>query len=255
VRLCLDRTKVWCFRRGINPKYSDIDTYHMAACAIDTAVRNAVSVGVNLDKLALLDNFCWCSSNDPERLGQLKEAARACYDYAVAYSAPYISGKDSMFNDFSGYDEDGKAVKISVPPTLLVSSFGVTDDFRKAPSMDSKFAGDLVYVIGETKDELGASEYFAYLGESREAASEGFIGNNVPQVDADVNMRTYRAVEKAIEGGLLASCESVSIGGFGVSLARVAIAGELGMDLSIGSPDLRADFALFSESQGVCCNG
>jgi phosphoribosylformylglycinamidine synthase subunit PurSL len=248
--------------QGINARYGDIDTYHMAACAIDTAVRNTVAAGVNLDKLALLDNFCWCSSNEAERLGQLKETARACYDYAVAYGTPFISGKDSMFNDFSGFDEDGKPVKISVPPTLLVSSIGVVDDFRKSPSLEAKFAGDSVYVLGETREELGASEYFDYME---------FVGNKVPQVDAEKNMKTYRAVEAAIGGGLLASCESVSLGGLGVSLARAAIGGGLGMDLSLAempcasdaergaSADgsgaasggkCRPDFALFSETQG-----
>lgn len=230
---------------GINPKYSDIDTYHMAACAIDTAIRNAVSVGVNLDKLAILDNFCWCSSDEEERLGQLKAAAEACYDYATAYGTPFISGKDSMFNDFKGYNEEGCSVKISVPPTLLISSFGVTDDIRKSVSLDSKFAGDLVYVIGETKDEMGASEYYDYLGK--------YVGNKVPKVDAEKAMKIYRAVEKAMNEELIASCESLVIGGLGVSIARTAIAGELGMDLSLanlpGAEGLRPDHALFSESQ------
>jgi len=227
---------------GLNPRYSDIDTYHMSACAIDTAIRNAVSVGVNLDKLALLDNFCWCSSDEPERLGQLKEAAKACYDYATAYGTPFISGKDSMFNDFKGYDENGNSIKLSVPPTLLISSFGITDDYRKSVTIDSKFAGDLIYVIGETKEELGGSEYFDHLG---------FVGNGIPQVDAAYAMKIYRAVCEATSNGLLASCESISAGGLGVSLARVAIAGQLGMDLDIGkiAGEIRPDYALFSETQ------
>ncbi len=232
--------------QALYPKYSDVDTYHMAACSIDSAIRNAVSVGVNLEKLALLDNFCWCSSDEPERLGQLKEAARACYDYATAFRTPFISGKDSMFNDFKGYNAEGTCLKISVPPTLLVSSFGVSDDVTKSVSLDAKQAGDLVYVLGETKPELGGSEYFDYLG--------GFIGNSVPQVDAAKNMKLYERVSKAIEKGLLASCESVGLGGLGVALARKAIAGQLGMDLSLDylpkSEEMRPDFALFSESQG-----
>jgi len=236
----LDSVKGVVMSQGINPRYSDIDTYHMAACAIDTAVRGAVSVGVNFDKLALMDNFCWCSSDDPERLGQLKEAARACYDYATKYGTPFISGKDSMFNDFKGYNEDGEAVKISVPPTLLVSSFGITDDYRKSVSLDAKFAGDLVFVIGETLEEMGGSEYFNHLG---------FVGNNVPKVDAEKAGAIYRAVCEAIEKGLIASCESVAIGGLGVSLMRVAIAGGLGMDIDFGEIQSRPDYMLFSESQ------
>jgi phosphoribosylformylglycinamidine synthase len=128
--------------QGITARYSDIDTYHMAATAIDTAIRNAIACGGKLDHLGLLDNFCWCSSNDPVRLYELKRAAQACYDYAVAYGTPYISGKDSMFNDFSGYDASGKPVTISAPPTLLVSAIGVMEDVTKAVSLDFKQAGD-----------------------------------------------------------------------------------------------------------------
>ena len=240
----LDSKKGVVLSQSLYPRYSDIDTYHMAACATDTAVRNAVSVGVNLDKLALLDNFCWCSSDEEERLGQLKAAAHAAYDYAVKYQAPFISGKDSMFNDFKGYDENGEALKISVPPTLLVSSIGVSDDLRKSVSLDAKFEGDLVYVLGETKEELGASEYFDHLG---------FIGNEVPKVDADKAMKIYRALSKAIDEELVASCESVVLGGLGVSFARVAIAGQLGMEIDMSAVpmegDMRPDYALFSETQ------
>jgi len=136
-RPVLDSDKGVVISQGICPAYGDIDTYNMAACAIDTAVRNAVAVGANLERLALLDNFCWCSSDEPERLGQLKRTAQACYDYAVAYGTPFISGKDSMFNDFEGFDERGEAIKISVPPTLLISSIGVMEDSRKAVSLDA----------------------------------------------------------------------------------------------------------------------
>lgn len=232
--------------QAINAKYSDIDTYYMAASAIDSAIRNAVAIGAPLDYIALMDNFCWCSSNEEERLGQLKEAARGCYDYATAYGTPFISGKDSMFNDFKGYDEQGSSIKISVPPTLLVSSLAVMSDYRKAVTLDVKFPNDLIYVVGETNDELGASEYFEELG---------FIGNNVPKVDAVQNVKIYQAVEKAIQAGLVASCESVLLGGLGVALARKAIGGQLGLDISLENLPRRGkvtrpDYLLFSESQG-----
>ncbi|MBI2464297.1 phosphoribosylformylglycinamidine synthase subunit PurS [Candidatus Peregrinibacteria bacterium] len=241
---------------GINPLYSDIDTYHMAACAIDTAVRNAVATGANLNHLALLDNFCWCSSNDPERLGQLKEAARACYDYAVAYGTPFISGKDSMFNDFNGFDENGNPVKISISPTLLISSIGVIDNIENAVSLDVKMPGDLIYILGETSDELGGSEYMNFMNEKNqkqfftntpENASnsiekhiqnslENFIQNeikiNVPKVNAKTNKKLYEAYNHAIQKNLIASAQSVGLGGLAVALAKKAIAGQLGMDIS-----------------------
>ncbi|VVC03877.1 Phosphoribosylformylglycinamidine synthase subunit PurL [Candidatus Burarchaeum australiense] len=226
--------------QGLYPLYSEIDPYGMAAAAIDTAIRGLIAIGVPLDRLALLDNFCWCSSNEPERLGQLKRAAKACYDYATAFGTPFISGKDSMFNDFSGFDADNRPVKMSVPPTLLISSIGIHADVTKAVSMDAKCAGDLVYVVGETLEELGGSEYFAYLGSP---------GNNVPKLDANAAKARYEKLSSAIEQELVASAFPVSHGGLGIALAKVSIAGRLGMKLAIPQV-MRPDFYLFSESQG-----
>lgn len=227
--------------QGINANYSFIDTYHMAACAIDTAVRNTIAAGGHLDHLALMDNFCWCSSNDPERLGQLKASCQACYDYAVAYGTPYISGKDSMFNDWSGYDKDGNTLKISAPPTLLISSLGVLNDITKAISLDPKLPGDLVYIVGETKLELGGSEYYD---------QNNTIGNLVPEINADQAVKIYRAFSQASEQRLIASALSPSLGGLGITLAHMAIAGRLGLNINLSPlPQLdRLDHLLFSES-------
>ena len=172
------------------PSYSEIDCYQMAASSIDTAVRNLVASGVDIDKIFLLDNFCWCSSNDPQRLYQLKKAAEACYDFAKIYESPYISGKDSMFNDFKGYDEKGNLIKISVPPTLLISSIGLIEDVEKTISIDVKFSGDLVYILGETNDELGGSEYFA-LNKS--------VGNKVPKVDGQKNKKLDKELREMLK--------------------------------------------------------
>jgi len=237
--------------QGITAKYSQIDTYHMAACAIDTAVRNAVAAGCDIERLALLDNFCWCSSTDPERLGQLKAAAKACYDYSIAYKTPFISGKDSMFNDFKGYDESGKELKISVLPTLLVSSIGVIDDYNKAVSLDAKFEGDLIYVLGETKSELGGSEYFELMGNE---IKKQIVGNSVPKVDSLNALKMYKAINKATSKGLIASSIPINAGGLGVALAKMCIAGRLGalvelLKLNKSNNVVRDDFALFSESQ------
>ncbi|MBU0591379.1 phosphoribosylformylglycinamidine synthase [Candidatus Micrarchaeota archaeon] len=247
----LDSNKGVVCSQGINPSYSDIDTYHMAACTIDTAIRNAVAAGANIEHIALMDNFCWCSSNEPERLGQLKAAVKACYDYAVSYGTPFISGKDSMFNDFNGYDEHGNKVKISVPPTLLISSIAVIDDVMKAVSLDAKFEGDLIYVIGETKDELGASEYYAMLGEERQ--KKRYIGNVVPVVDAKTNKKIYAAFHKAVQNEIISSAQSVHRGGLVVALAKTAIGGMLGIGIELSKLSgtwTREDFALYSETQG-----
>ncbi|MFH2105679.1 MAG: AIR synthase-related protein [Candidatus Micrarchaeota archaeon] len=242
-KVVLDSPKAVGLSQGVYPSYSDLDAYYMAAAGIDTAIRGLISIGIPLDKIALLDNFCWCSSNEPERLWQLKRAAKACYDYATKFQTPFISGKDSMFNDFKGYDENDNPVKVSVPPTLLISSMGVIDDVKKAVTMDAKFEGDLVYVVGETNStETGASEYLASFGQ---------IGSNIPKLNASAAKKRYKKMSKAIKKELIASCYAVNYGGLGIALAKVAIAGRLGMHISLKlKKDVRHDYYLFSESQG-----
>jgi phosphoribosylformylglycinamidine synthase II len=236
--------------QGFYPYYSEIDAYRMAAASIDTAVRNAVANGANPDYLAILDNFFWCSSTEPERLGQLKKAAQACYDYALAYGTPFIAGKDSMFNDFNGYNEKGDPVKISIPPTLLISSIGVVDDITKVVSLDVKNPGDLVYILGETFDELGGSEYYAMMSEVKK---NNFQSNQIPGVDAKKNYTLYKAVYAAVSKRLLTSSISITKGGLAVALAKSAIGGQLGVEIHLNK--LPGKFstdhhALFSESQG-----
>lgn len=238
--------------QGFYPAYSDIDTYSMAACSIDTAVRNAVSAGASLDHLAILDNFCWCDSNNPYRLGQLKNAAEACYDIAVAYGTPFISGKDSMFNDFRGYNENFNEVTISIPPTLLISSIGVMEDIKKAVTLDFKFPGDLIFLIGDTENETGGSEYDALAGET--VSGKKYQGTNVPHVRPDLFKKTYRVVENAVSQELLVSCISIERGGLAVAVAKSSIGGMLGCHIELseiaGKALHRNDVYLYSESQG-----
>jgi phosphoribosylformylglycinamidine synthase len=244
VRPIFNSPQALTISQGLYPSYSEIDSYQMAGACIDTAIRNLISVGTNPDKIFLLDNFCWCSSNDPQRLYQLKKAAEACFDFAKIYEAPYISGKDSMFNDFKGYDGEGNPIKISVPPTLLISSIGLIEDVLKTISIDLKFPGDLVYILGETKDELGGSEYFS-MNKS--------VGNNVPKVNGLKNKKMYSDYYKASQSQLIASAISITRGGLGIALAKTALAGKLGIKISLTNLPgkvSRNDFALFSESQG-----
>jgi len=235
---------------GINPNYGDIDTYHMAACALDEAIRNAIAVGADLKHLALLDNFSWSSSDDEFRLAQLVRACKALYDYATAFGTPFISGKDSMFNDFVG-ELDGKPIKLSAPPTLLISAIGVIEDIEKAVTMDLKRPNNSIYILGLTKEELGGSEYFALMGE--EIKGERFIGNRVPHVNALEAKRLYEVLHRAIMGDLVESCHDCSEGGLAVAAAEMAFAGGIGMELELkkmpGAQQMkRDDFALFSES-------
>ena len=252
IRPVLDSRRGVALSQGVYPSYGDIDMYDMAGCSIDTAIRNIIAVGGTLDRLALLDNFCWCDSNSPERLGQLKEAARACYDYAVAYGTPFISGKDSMFNDFKGYDEHFNEVMISVPPTLLISSIGIVADVYRCQTIDFKFPGDVIYIVGSTDEELGGSEFLARMGER--LSGERYIGETVPKVDARRNIILYRAFEEAMKMGIIASSISVERGGLGVALAKSAMAGMKGCDVELAKVPLhrpmRDDSVLYSESQG-----
>lgn len=212
---------------GICPSYSRFDTYHMAACAVDEAIRNCVSVGCDPNKIAILDNFCWPDPvYHPEKtpdgkykLAQLIRANQALYDYSLAFGVPIISGKDSMKND---YKIEG--TKISILPTLLVSSLGIIPDLHKAVSMDVKSAGDLVYIIGTTKDELGGSEYAAMLGLEM---------GKVPKVDAASAKKSFQVLYQAICQGWVASCHDCSDGGLAVALAESAFAGEKGMEINL----------------------
>jgi phosphoribosylformylglycinamidine synthase II len=246
IRPLLDSCEGAVVSSGICPRYSDIDTYPMMACAIDEAVRNAVAVGGDPGRMVGLDNFCWPdpvqSEKTPDgeyKLAQLVRANKALYDYTMAYHVPCISGKDSMKNDFMA-----GAVKISVPPTVLFSVLGRIADVRKAVTMDCKAPGDVVYVVGMTHEEMGGSEYFAMHGE---------IGNQVPQVRAEEAKKLYQKLHRAIMEGTVASCHDCSDGGLGVALAESAFAGGFGMEVDLGKVPAegieRDDYLLFSESQ------
>lgn len=224
---------------GINTRYGDIDTYWMAASAIDEALRQIIAVGGNLKKAALLDNFCWGSPNKPEVLGALVRAAQACHDMSLAYGVPFISGKDSLNNEF---EYEGRI--ISIPYTLLVSAVGVMEDVNRAVSMDLKGMGDSLYIVGLTGNDLGGSEYFA---------AHNAIGNSVPRVDPQQAGKSYEALSAAMEKGLVRACHDCSEGGLGVALAEMAFAGGLGATIFLKSvprtgPVYRNDYLLFSES-------
>ncbi len=216
----LGQTRAIAVANGLAPSYSDIDPYWMAAAAIDEAVRNLVAVGAPLDRTAILDNFCWGNCNKPDRLGGLIRAARACYDLAMAYGTPFISGKDSLNNEFAVQGE-----VIVIPGTLLISAVSVMPDCRKAISMDLKNGGGAIYLLGTTREELGGSAYFAL---------RGLIGNHVPKVYAKQNRQLYAALLETMARGMVRSCHDCSEGGFAVAAAEMAFAGGLGMEVDVG---------------------
>ncbi|MEX0641554.1 MAG: AIR synthase-related protein, partial [Pirellulales bacterium] len=230
---------------GMNPRYGDFDTYAMAASAIDEAVRNCVAVGADPSRIAILDNFCWGDCDRPETLGSLVRAAIACHDVAVALGTPFISGKDSLNNEFSYLDAAGVKRSIAIPPSLLISALGQIADAGRAVTMDLKEAGNLLYQVGATKDELGGSHY---------ALVTGAGGGNVPQVDTAMAKRTFAALHRAIDAGVVRAAHDLSEGGLAVAVAEMAFAGERGARIELdkvaraGGVPADAAVLLFSES-------
>jgi len=229
---------------GMNPRYGDFDTYHMAASAIDEAVRNCVAVGADPARIAILDNFCWGDCERPETLGSLVRAAIACHDVAVALGTPFISGKDSLNNEFSYTDAAGRRQTIAIPPSLLISAMGQIDDVAKCVTMDLKQAGNLLFLVGETRDEMGGS-HFSLVNDLQDG--------QVPTVDPERARKTFAAMHGAINGGWVRACHDLSEGGLAVAAAEMAFAGALGARIDVkdvvGS-ERKAEpvVALFSES-------
>jgi phosphoribosylformylglycinamidine synthase len=240
---------------GVNPFFSDIDTHAMAQSALDEAVRRQLCGGARLDRIAILDNFCWPDPvASPYKMAQLVRACRGLDELARVYGTPLVSGKDSMKNDSTM-----GGVTISIPPTLLVSAIGRIDDVRDAVTLDLKAPGDAVFVLGVTRDETGGSEYFRWLGErdgrkARLGEPAPYVGNKVPRVRASETLPLYRALAEAIRRGLVRSAATPALGGLALAIARAAMAGELGVDLDLAaSPDLSQlppEVGLFSESNG-----
>ena len=232
--------------QGIYPNYTNIDAYNMAACSIDTAVRNLIVAGCELSNIALLDNFCWCSPENSEKLYQLKMAAKACYDLSLTFETPFISGKDSMYNDFNGYDKKNNKVKISIPPTLLISSIGIIKSYKELLTITPQNTNDFVYVIGRTGNEMGGSEF---------AKVFGLKNFNVPKVYKESAKENYNNFIKANRDKLISSAISVGMGGLAVALSKMSIASQKGLKINfsnintINNNETDDNHILFSESQ------
>jgi phosphoribosylformylglycinamidine synthase len=242
IRPVLDSSRGVVIGCGINPRYGDFDTYHMAASAIDEAIRNCVAVGADPTRIAILDNFCWGDCEKPETLGSLVRAALACHDVALALGTPFVSGKDSLNNEFRYEDASGEKQTITIPPTLLVSAMGQIDDVAKCVTMDFKEPGNVVFLVGKTKAELGGS-HFSLVNK--------LDGGQAPTVHPAMARNTYEAIHRAIQAGLIRACHDLSEGGLAVAAAEMAFAGGCGASLileDIAGEVADAAVALFSES-------
>jgi len=247
VRPVLDSRRGLAISCGMNPHYGELDTYHMAASAIDEALRNCVAVGADPSMIAVLDNFCWGYTDRPETLGSLVRAAIACQDVSIAMQTPFISGKDSLHNEFSYTDSNGNRQTISIPATLLISAMGQVPDVANCVTMDLKKSGNLLYQIGITGDHLGGSHWSLVTGGS---------GGKVPTVDTNIAKLTFTKLHNAISMGLVRSCHDLSEGGFATAIAEMAFAGGLGADIDVTAMEVAGDVddelldltLLFSES-------
>jgi phosphoribosylformylglycinamidine synthase II len=235
-----DSDKGIIISNGINFRFGFIDPYWMAASCIDEALRQIISVGGTLEEVAILDNFCWGNPDKPDRLGGLVRAAFGCYDTAKAYGVPFISGKDSFYNEFS---VRGKSTPI--PGTLLISAISVMQDVNKALSMYAKGAGNLIYVVGNTREELGGSHYYDLYKA---------LGNQVPKVYPQEAKQSFAALSQASAKGLVKSIHDCSDGGLAVALAEMAFSGGLGLETflvevpHIAPSGISNEAILFSES-------
>jgi phosphoribosylformylglycinamidine synthase len=224
---------------GINVRFGMIDPFWMAASCIDEAIRQIIAVGGDIKTIAILDNFCWGNPDKPDRLGGLVRAAQGCYKTAVGYQVPFISGKDSLYNEY----KLGKKT-IAIPGTLLISAIGLIENVTKTVTMDFKRGGNLIYCIGPTYDELGGSIYYD---------TYGYLGVSVPQVNAKIGLKIFNALSKAVRKGLICSMHDCSEGGIAVALAEMAFSGGLGITarldkVAYNGKSKRDDAVLFSES-------
>ncbi|MBU1056275.1 MAG: phosphoribosylformylglycinamidine synthase [Proteobacteria bacterium] len=253
IRPVLDSNKGIAFSQAILPMYSAIDAFHMTCCTIDEAVRRLICVGGSMDHIGGVDNFCWPNVqyhpvNNPDgkfKAAQLVRSCKALAKTCLSYEIPLLSGKDSMYVDGYLSGKYGESHKTSALETMQFSAVSVINDIHKCITMDCKIPGDLVYVLGETQNELGASEYYEHFG---------YIGLNVPQVFPVQFVKLYRALCEAIDKGLVASAHGIYRGGLGVHLAMVAMGGDLGLRVDIDCVPIngldRIDSIFFSESAG-----
>ncbi|MCK4226269.1 phosphoribosylformylglycinamidine synthase, partial [candidate division WOR-3 bacterium] len=220
---------------GINPLYGKQDPYRMAASVIDESLRNLVAAGGDIQSAVLLDNFCFGDVSDEKILGALLMSTKACYDYAITFGTPYISGKDSLNNFFT---EEKR--RFSIPSTLLISSIAVIPDYRNAMTSNFKGEGNLIYLVGETKDELGGSEFMCIMN----------VRGVVPSVDKRLAPIIFKKVSKGIREGLFLSVHDLSSGGLGVALAEMGFSNGIGCKVNLReiNRELRDDILLFSES-------
>ncbi len=216
------------------------DPYQMALCAIDECVRNLVCSGADPRRIAILDNFCWPSCNDPAHMGALVRACVGCYDGALAYRTPFISGKDSLNNQFTlPATDDQPARTIAIPYTLLITGVGIIEDLTRCVTSDLKKAGSLVCLIEPPAPPTLAQSLYADLFARDPHA-------HPQRADLTAGPHLAHAMARLIRSGMVRSCHDVSDGGLLCALSEMLIGAwstrePLGMELD--APDTDAAWA------------
>ena len=216
---------------GINPRIGRLDPWSMALHAIDEAVRNLVAVGADPGRVALLDNFCWGDPTKPDRLGSLVRAVEGCLEGARRYRMPFISGKDSLFNEFAGE---------AIPGTLLISALGLVPDLHRVVNSALTRAGHDLWLIGGASDRLGGSLVDDLLG----------IGDLRVPPAPDHPLERYTEVHRLIAEGSITAAHDVSDGGIAVAVAEMAIGGRLGVEATVPAVGASVLTALANEAPG-----
>jgi len=211
----------------VNPYVTELDPYWGTACAVEESLRNLASVGARLDSLT--DSLNFGNPERPERMWEIEESARALGDAARGLSIPFASGNVSLYNE---------SHLGSVPPSPAILAVGIVKDVRHVATTDLKETGNTLFLVGETKAEMGGSEYYRVAGGS---------GGTVPRVAWPASKRAADAVVSAIEKGLVRACHDVSTGGLLACVSEMAMGGDLGGKIALPGT-LRPDVELFSES-------
>ncbi len=226
VRGVLGRDRGVVLGVGLRHRLGPLDPYQMAAGGIVEAIANVVAAGADSDQIALLDNFCWGDTKSPATLGPLVEACRACHDLAIAFAAPFVSGKDSLNNVFAWTDGAGKARELSIPPTLLATALGQLPDIRRAMSPDLKRPGSRLAVVGLSRPATATSQL---------ELTGRVAGGELPRVEAAACRAAIRAVAAAQRAGVVLACHDLSDGGLAAAVAEMAIGGSLGARLDLAA--------------------
>ncbi|HUT85587.1 MAG TPA: phosphoribosylformylglycinamidine synthase subunit PurL [Elusimicrobiales bacterium] len=226
--------------QGINPEIGKLDPYQMALACADEAMRNLVCVGADITKCAFLDNFCWASPDNTETMGALVLAAQGCYDAAMGFKVPFISGKDSFYNE----SKDLGDKSLPIPHTLLISAIAPVDDIRKSVTTDFKETDSSIYIIGTTEDDIVASIFSRINGVK--------IGK-APKVNIEKAFESYKILQNAISKGYILSAHDLSDGGLGVTLAEMAFTADIGVAVNLAQVPFKGktkndDIVLFSET-------